>query len=82
MSEAHFWTREHFPVLYQDDEIKGVLVDPDSFAQIELILDNLLNREEEPEDAILAAATVSKQMLYQAKQATPTVDWERELDEL
>ena len=32
------------------------------FDQMELIIDNLLNREEEPEDAILAASAVLEQL--------------------
>jgi hypothetical protein len=64
------------------DELKAVLVDVASFAQIELIIDNLLNREEEPEDAILAASGILKQLIAQARQESPSADWEQELDEL
>jgi hypothetical protein len=82
MTETTFWIRDHFPVLYEGDEAKAVLVDITSFAQMELIMDNLLNREEEPEDAILAASTVLQQLVAQARQEPASPDWEQELDEL
>ncbi len=43
---------------------------------------NLLNREGEPEDAILAASAVLQRLVTQARQESPSPDWERELDEL
>jgi len=49
---------------------------------MELIVDNLLNREEEPEDVILAASAVLERLVAQARQESPSLDWERELDEL
>ena len=58
MAETTFWVRDRFPILYEEDEVKAVLVDITSFAKMELMMDNLLNREEEPEDAILAASAV------------------------
>ena len=82
MAKTNFWTMDRFPVVYEGDEVKAVLVDVTSFAQMELIIDNLLNREEEPEDAILAASDVLKQLSAQARQEPPSANWERELDEL
>ena len=68
MAETTFWIRDRFPILYEGGEAKAVLVDITSFAQMELIMDNLLNREEEPEDAILAASAVLQQLVIQARQ--------------
>jgi len=82
MAETTFWIRERFPVVYEEGKVKAFLVDEASFAQIELILENLLNREEEPEDTILAASTVLRRLVAQARQEPPSADWERELDEL
>jgi len=82
MAETTFWVRDRFPILYEEDEAKAVLVDITSFAQMELIIDNLVNREEEPEDAILAASAVLQRLVAQARQELPSPDWERELDEL
>ena len=82
MPETTCWIRDRFPILYEDDEARAVLVDITSFAQMELIMDNLLNREEEPEDAILAASTVLQRLVAQARQEPSSPDWERELDEL
>jgi len=82
MAETTFWSRDRFPVLYESGEAKAVLVDITSFAQMELIMDNLLNREEEPEHAILAASAVLERLVAQARQEPPSLDWERDLDEL
>jgi hypothetical protein len=82
MTETTLWIRDRFPILYEDGEAKAVLVDITSFDQMELIIDNLLNREEEPEDAILAASAVLQRLVTQARQEPPSSDWERELDEL
>jgi len=63
-------------------DLLAALVDITSFDQMELIIDNLLNREEEPEDAILAASAVLQRLVAQARQEPSSPDWERELDEL
>jgi hypothetical protein len=68
MTETTFWTRDRFPIVYEGSEAKAVLVDITSFDQMELIIDNLLNREEEPEDAILAASAVLERLVTQARQ--------------
>jgi hypothetical protein len=82
MTETTLWIRDRFPILYEDGEAKAVLVDITSFDQMELIIDNLLNRDEEPEDAILAASAVLQRLVTQARQESPSSNWERELDEL
>lgn len=82
MTETTLWIRDRFPILYEGGEAKAVLVDITSFDEMELIIDNLLNREEEPEDAILAASAVLQRLVTQARQEPPSSDWERELDEL
>ena len=82
MAETALWIRDRFPVVYEGSEAKAVLVDITSFDQMELIVDNLLNREEEPEDAILAASAVLQRLLAQARQEPISADWERELNEL
>ena len=78
MDEMTFWIQDHFPILYEGGEAKAVLVDITSFAQMELIMDNLLNREEEPEDAILAASAVLQRLVAQARQEPASPDWEEE----
>jgi hypothetical protein len=82
MAKSTFWVQDQFPIVFEGDQPTAVLVDIDSFAQMELIVDNLLNREEEPEDAILAASTLLKRLVAQARQKPASADWERELDEL
>lgn len=82
MGSTHFWTRDRFPVVYEDGKPKAVLVDISSFGQFELMVDNLLNRDGEPEDAILAASEVLKRFVAQAQQESPSANWEQELDEL
>jgi hypothetical protein len=80
MAETTFWIQDRFPVLYEGGEARAVLADIASFAQIELIIDNLLNREEEPEDAMLAASPVLQRLVAQSRQEPPLLDWEQELD--
>ncbi len=82
MNLATYWSLERFPVLYRGDEVQGVLVDIKTFAQIELILDNLLNRNPEEEDAFLADSMQLKQILANAQQELPSSNWEAELEAL
>lgn len=76
------WKRERFPVVYEAEEAKAVLVDVASFAQIELILDNLFHREAEPEDALLTDSEALQKLLSRAQQEPPSTNWRLELDEL
>lgn len=82
MSTTQFWKQERFPIVYEAGEAKAVLVDMTSFAQIELILDNLFHRESEPEDALLVQSEALRQLVVRAQQETPSANWQRELDEL
>jgi hypothetical protein len=79
---AQLWKRERFPVLYEAGEPKAVLVDVASFAQIELMLDNLLHRELEPEDALLAQSEALPKLLARAQAEPPAANWQQELNEL
>ena len=82
MSITQLWKRECFPVVYEAGEAKAVLVDVASFAQIELMLDNLFQRETEPEDALLAESEALQQLVARAQQEPPSANWRQELDEL
>jgi hypothetical protein len=53
-----------------------------SYAERELIQDNLLNRGDEPEDAILADSAILQQLITRAQQEAPSLNWEQVLDEL
>lgn len=81
-SAWQLWKRERFPVVYEAGEAKAVLVDVASFAQIELMLDNLFHRETEPEDALLAPSEALQQLVTRAQQEHPSANWRQELDEL
>ena len=63
LSTAQLWKRERFPMVYQSGEPTAVLVDVASFAQIELMLDNLLHRDAEPEDSLLSQSEALPQLL-------------------
>lgn len=54
----------------------------EALARLALIMDNMVNREEEPEDAILATSSAVQQLLVQARREPPSLDWERDLGEL
>lgn len=60
----------------------AILIDVESFALMETVMENLLNRESEPEDAILAASGILQRLVDQARRESPSRDWEQELDEL
>jgi hypothetical protein len=82
MDTEVIWSRERFPILYEGSSPKAVMVDINTFAQIELILDNLLNGEVEAEDAILAASTELKQLVTRAQKEQPSSDWKQALYDL
>jgi len=77
-----FWSKDHFPVVYENNKAKAVLVDMVSFEKIEMILDNLMNRGPETEDSILSAAGILKNLVNEARNTLPSKNWRAELDEL
>ncbi|MCP4112033.1 MAG: hypothetical protein GY749_41985 [Desulfobacteraceae bacterium] len=38
------WSADLFPIVYENDKAKAVIVDMESFEKLEMILDNLVNR--------------------------------------
>lgn len=82
MDIANMLSFSRFPVVYEGDEMKAVLVDIKSFTQIRLILENLLNPDIEPEDAILAASHLLQQLVEHTKSDPPAADWRQELNAL
>jgi len=77
-----FWAKERFPVVYEHERVKAVIVDIRSFEKIEMILDNLLNRDVEEEDRLLAASGLLEQLLDEARDTPPTQQWRTELNAL
>lgn len=82
MIEPKVWSRERFPIVYEEGEAKAVLVDIDVFEQIEMILENLFNRESEPEDAVLTASNLLPELIELVQREQPNLNWEQQLDEL
>ncbi len=81
MAEILTFAPERFPILYQHGEPTAVLVDIQTFRRVQLVMDNRLNREAEPEDAIIAASGWLKAMLARIDlEMNPSPDWEKELD--
>ena len=80
MITEKFWSKDRFPIVYEDDVPKAVMVDMASFDKIELILDNLAHREPEPEDTFLAASGLLQKLLKEVKVSSPTEDWIKNLD--
>ena len=80
MIPEKFWSKNRFPIVYQDNEPKAVMVDMDSFDKIELILDNLTLREAEPEDAFLVASGLLEKLVEEAKASPVSQDWVKDLD--
>ena len=59
----------------------SLMADIGTFRRLQFILDNLLNREEEPEDEVIAASDWLKGVLKELDEfSEPSVDWEKELD--
>ena len=81
--EVLFWRAGRFPILYEHGQPKAVMVDLETFKRLELILDNLLNREPEPEDTLIAESAELKQLIAQVRTvATPMLDWKQVINEL
>lgn len=76
------WSRDRFPVLYENDQPKAFLVDVQSFEKIEHLLDNFFNLAEEPEDRALVASGVLKELIEEVEAREPSPDWETEIDNL
>ncbi|MEZ4528841.1 MAG: hypothetical protein R2941_23260 [Desulfobacterales bacterium] len=82
MNNNMFWSEDCFPVVYEHSKPKAVMVDMESFQKIRLILDNLMNRDPETEDSILAASGLLEKLVRETENTLPCGHWERELDEL
>jgi len=70
-----------FPVVLEKGTPKALIVDLAVFQRLKILLDNLLNKEPEPEDALIAASE-SFQRLLTLNKAEPSSDWRRELYEI
>ncbi len=77
-----FWSGDRFPVVYENNEAKAVIVDMATFKKIGMILDNLMNRDTEAEDSLLKLPYLLKKLVDEARKTPPTRDWRTELDEL
>ncbi len=82
MIQTKAWSRERFPIVYEGGEPKAVLVDIDVFAQVEIILENLLNRKGEPEDLLLTESGLLAKLIQRAQETTASADWARQCSEL
>ncbi len=82
MLTEKFWSRDRFPVVYQNSEAKAVIVDTGTFEKIGMILDNLMNRESDSEDSLLRASGLLEKLVNEARKTSPGSDWRAELDEL
>ena len=81
--ETFPWRIDQFPVLYEHGQPTAVVVDLETFKRLEFILDNLLNREPEPEDVLIAEAVELKQLIAQVQAAAvPMPDWKQVISEL
>ncbi|HET90014.1 MAG TPA: hypothetical protein ENN99_04625 [Chloroflexi bacterium] len=81
--ETLLWRVDQFPVLYEHGQPKAVVIDLETFKQLELILDNLPNREPELEDALIVEAAELKQLVAQVRAvARPMPDWKQVISEL
>lgn len=83
MQQVNFLSQNQYPTLHENGEVTAVVIDINSFRQIKIVLDNLLNRKQEPEDEVVAAASALWQrMIQDAKLENSNSDWVAELDDL
>jgi len=77
------WSQRRFPMIYDGDKPTAVIIDLESFEQIELVMENLINREPEPEDELIAQSDVLRKLADRViATAEPLVDWEKEIASL
>lgn len=81
MIAEKFWSKGRFPVVYENNEAKAVMVDMESFEKVEIILDNLMNRETESEDSLLRSSGLLRKLVNEARNASPSRGWRTGLDE-
>ena len=83
MTTTAVWNSKQFPTIYDGGKPTAVIIDIDSFVQIEIVMDNLLNRGPEPEDEIIAQSEDLRRLAEKIwSTAEPLNDWEQALDEL
>jgi hypothetical protein len=77
------WNAQRFPLIYDGGKPTAVIVDLASFEQIEIVMDNLLNRGPEAEDELIAQSEALRQLATRVLVTVePLADWEHALDEL
>lgn len=69
------------PVFF-DDYRTDRSVSSDERARQDIISDNLLGRDEEPEDMVMFGSPILRRMLERAMHGVPSEDWAAELDEM
>lgn len=83
MQQIKTISQNQYPVIYEGGKETAVVMDIETFRQINLILDNLLNREQEPEDEIVAEAhALWQRMIQKAQTEDSASDWVAELYDL
>lgn len=83
MTTTAQWNSKQFPTIYDGGRPTAVIIDIDSFEQIEVVMDNLLNRGSEPEDDLIVQSDALRRLAKQVlATAESTGDWEKALDEL
>jgi len=70
-----------FPVIMEKGKPKAFVVDVEVFRLLQVMVDNLINQNAEPEDALLATSEAFHRLLSQveAEDETPATHWRREL---
>lgn len=73
-----------FPVIMEKGKPKAFVVDIQVFQLLQVMVDNLIHRDAEAEDALLAASETFQRLLAQveAEEETPSPHWREELHAL
>lgn len=69
-------------MLYEDGEPTAVLIDIETFRQLELLLDNLVNRGQEPEDKWLVESGFLARLIASSQNDKPVENWKDALYDL
>ena len=74
------WNAQRFPMIYDGDHAGVGARSAASFEQIELVMDNLLNRGPEAEDNLIVQSAALRRIAAKVMAtAEPLDDWERAL---
>ncbi|MEW6097176.1 MAG: hypothetical protein AB1567_11760 [bacterium] len=73
-----------FPLILEKGCPKAFVVDVKAFQMLKILIDNLLNQQQEPEDVLLSTSKAFQRLLnsVEKEDSKPSLDWRKELYEI